>query len=135
MKNRKVTLSTLWIFAMLNYMYADILTTIDSLAHPAAFREGYVAGVHVTQGALLGAAVLIETAIAMTLLARLLKYRANRWANIIAGAIHTVAVLLSLFLGGTPTLFYAFFGTIEVVCTSVIIWYAWTWRDLGAATA
>jgi hypothetical protein len=34
---------------------------------------------------LLGA-ILLETAIAMVLLSRVLQYRANRWANIIVGA-------------------------------------------------
>jgi hypothetical protein len=28
---------------------------------------------------------------------------------------------------------YIFFGTIETVCTSVIIWQAWTWSGVEAA--
>jgi hypothetical protein len=52
----------------------------------------------------------METAIAMILLCRILKYRANRWANIVAGIIHTVAVILSLFVGGTMSpSYYVFF--------------------------
>ena len=47
-----------------------------------------------TAGAVLGFAVLMETAIAMVLLSRVLKYGANRWANIIVGIIHTAAVFL-----------------------------------------
>src|SRR5215472_14524740 len=27
----------------------------------------------------------------------------------------------------TPTLYYLFFGTIEVACASLIVWYAWRW--------
>jgi hypothetical protein len=84
-----------------------------------------------TRGLLLGAAVLVETAIAMVLLARVLEYRLNRWANIIAGVIHTLAVALSLVMGGgTPALYYLFFATIEIACTSFIIWYAWRWRPV-----
>lgn len=30
--------------------------------------------------------------------------------------------------GGSTTLHYIFFATIEVVCTLFIVWYAWTWR-------
>ena len=62
----------------------------------------------------------------MVLLSRVLKYRANHWANIIAGVIHTVAVFSSMF-DGTPALYYMFFGTIEIGCTLFIVWYAWKW--------
>jgi len=127
MKDRKVILSTLWIFAMFNYIYADILTFFE----PGMLEQimtGSVEGLQFTQGFLLGVAVLMETAIAMVLLSRVLKYRANRWANIIAGTIHTAAVFLSMFVG-TPALFYVFFGTIEIGCTLFIVWYAWTWTN------
>jgi len=63
---------------------------------------------------------------AMVLLSRVLKYRANRWANIIVGVIHTAAVLLSM-LVGAPAPYYIFFITIEVACTLFIVWYAWKW--------
>ena len=69
----------------------------------------------------------METAIAMVLLARILKYGVNRWANIVVGVIHTALVCWSLSVT-TPTLFYAFFATIQIACTLFVIWYAWTWR-------
>ena len=72
----------------------------------------------------------METSIAMVLLSRVLKYRANRWANIIVGTINTAAVSLSLFATGTmPTLYYMFFAAIEIPCTLFIVWYAWKWRN------
>jgi hypothetical protein len=70
----------------------------------------------------------METSIAMVLLSRVLKYRANRWANIIAGIINTAAVSFSLF-AGKPAPYYVFFATIEIACTSFIVWYAWKWRN------
>jgi hypothetical protein len=79
--------------------------------------------------------VLVETAIAMVVLSRVLEHRLNRWANIVAGAIHTTAVALSLFVGGgTPTLYYLFFAIIEIACTLFIIWYAWQWKPGTAPT-
>ncbi|HEU5260006.1 MAG TPA: DUF6326 family protein [Gemmatimonadales bacterium] len=133
-KNMKVRLSTLWVFAIFNYLYADVFTLID----PVALRQimtGQVGSIQITQGFLFGAAILIETAIVMVLLSRVLEYRANRWANIITGALHTAAVILSVFLGGTtPALYYIFFATIEIVCTSLIVWYAWRWRPAAALT-
>jgi hypothetical protein len=119
-KDRQMRLSTLWIFATLNYIYADVFTLFFN---PAARETATMA-----PGAVLGFAVLMETAIAMVLLSRILKYGANRWANIIVGAIHTLAVFSSLFTA-PPAPYYAFFAAVEIVCTLVIIWYAWKWTD------
>ena len=125
MKDRKVILSTLWIFAELNYLYADVMGGKD----PEAVKQlisGNVGALQMTEGFLLGAAILMETSIVMVLLSRVLKYRANRWANIIAAIINTVAVSVSLFATGiTPTLYYLFFAAIEIPCTLFILWYAW----------
>ena len=121
MKDRKVVLSTLWIFAMLNYLYADVFTLFFS---PTA-QKGSLA---MPQGAVLMFALLMETAIAMVLLSRFLKYGANRWANMIAGIFHTAFVAWSM-IGETPALFYVFFASIEIICTLFIAWYAWKWRN------
>jgi hypothetical protein len=132
MKDMKVRFSMLWIFAMFNYVYADIHSFID----PTTLKQimtGYVGSLQITQGFLLGSAILIETAIAMVLLSRVLEYRANRWANIVIGVLHTAAVLASLFVGGTmPALYYIFFAAIEILCTSLIVWYAWRWKSATA---
>lgn len=134
MKDMNVRFSTLWIFALFNYLYADVHSLID----PATLKEimtGYIGSLPISQGFLLGSAILIETAIAMVLLSRLLSYRANRWANIIIGLLHTAAVLASLFLvGTTPALYYMFFAAIEIVCTSLIVWYAWKWKPATVLT-
>jgi hypothetical protein len=70
----------------------------------------------------------------------MLPFRANRLANIIAGAIETSAVVLMQFVVPLANgdwhehmfALYVFFGTIETVCTSVILWQAWTWSGLEA---
>ncbi len=120
----KERLSLLWIFYMLNAAYIDITTLYYSvfINHKPA--------VHYTQAFLLGAGVLIEISIAMILLSRLLEYRANRWANIIAGIFLAVVQLVTLFTK-TPTLAYAFFSIIMVATTAVIAWYAWRWRPVS----
>ena len=120
----KMRLSTLWIFATLNYIYADVFTLFFV---PGAQKETAA----MSAGAVLGFAVLMETAIAMVLLSRVLKYGANRWANIIVGAIQTAAVFFFVFAGTPPAPFSAFFGSIEIACTLVIVWYAWKWRNAG----
>ena len=127
----KVKLSLLWIFAMFNYLYADILTLMDSEVLKELLT-GYQGSMQITQEFLLVGAVLMETAIAMVLLSRVLKYKVNRWANIIVGAIHTVVVFASLFVGTSPALYYMFHGIIEIACTSLIVWYAWKWTKQEA---
>jgi hypothetical protein len=127
-KDRKVILSTLWIFAMLNYLYCDILALMDpDLLNQ--FITGNVGGIHMTQAFLLQAAILMEIPTAMVLLSKVLKYGANRWANIIAGTIMTVVQFSTLFIGSSPALYYIFFSIIEIACTSLIVWYAWKWPN------
>lgn len=128
MKDRKVILQTLWIFATLNYLYCDILALMDS-SILKQFMTGNVGGIHLTQGFLLGASILMEIPIAMVLLSRVLKYKLNRWANIIAGIIMTVVQFSSLFFGSSPTNYYIFFSIIEITTTAFIIWYAWKWPN------
>jgi len=82
-------------------------------------------GIEITQELLLVFAVVLEIPMAMVLLSRILKYRANRLTNIVA------AVLTILFVigGGSAYLSYIFFASVEVVCMLFIIWYAWRWRE------
>lgn len=128
MKDRKVILSTLWIFAMLNYIYCDILSLMDpELLNQ--FMTGNVGGIQMTQGLLLQAAILMEIPTAMVLLARVLTYGANRWANIIAGTIMTAVQFSTLFFGSAPTMYYLFFSLIEITSTALIVWFAWKWPD------
>jgi hypothetical protein len=120
-KDRKVILSSLWIFAMLNYLYADVFTVFFN---PAAVKETSA----MSQGPALVFGIMMETAIAMVLLSRFLKYGANRWANMISGIFHTALVAWSL-TGAAQPPFYVFFAGIEIVCTLFITWYAWKWRS------
>jgi Family of unknown function (DUF6326) len=118
--DRRVMLSTLWVFAVLNYLYADVF---GLHFNPAVLEEAKT----FTGGAplvVLAAAVLMETSISMVVLSRLLRFRANRWANVAAGVLNTAAVAGSMSLAP----YYVFFATIEIACTLFIVWYAWTWR-------
>ena len=128
METTRSRLSTLWIFVMFNYLYCDVVALMD----PGLLKQflvGNVGGMQINQGFLLGAAILMEIPISMVLLSRLLKYGANRWANIIAGVIMTAVQFSSLFFGSSPTIYYIFFSVIEIGCTALIVWYAWKWAD------
>src|SRR5208282_1955327 len=132
MHDTRERLSLFWIFALLNYLYADVLALF-------AIVGSLDAAPHLPPWALLGSAVLMEIPIAMIVACRLLPFRANRLANIIAGSILT---LVNGFLTYVPPLVgartpalpeYLFFATIETVCTSVIVWQAWTWSEVKPA--
>ena len=90
------------------------------------YLTGNVNGIHMTQGFLLGGGILVEIPIAMVLLSRGLRYRANRWANIVAGSVMT-AVQFSTLVLTPPRAYYVFFSILEIGCTALIVWYAWTW--------
>lgn len=128
--NRKKVLAALWLFAMLNYIYADILTVMD----PSVMND-LLAGtgdVPMTPGFMLAAAILMELPIAMVILSLILDYSINRWANIIVGVIKTLAVFGTMFVG-VPAPYYLFFGTIEILTTLLIVWYAWSWKPDASA--
>ena len=130
MHDTKERLSLFWIFALLNYLYADVLALFALVGSPNTAP-------HLPPWALLGSAVLMEIPIAMIVACRLRPYRANRLAKIIAGLILTLVngfltYVPPLVGWGRPPAFaeYLFFATIETVCTSIIIWQAWTWSEL-----
>lgn len=137
-ERRRVVLSTLWIFVLLNYIYADIyMLSFNPVLRPEETKrlaEGFAGDIQITGGFVLVTAILMETAIAMVLLSRVLPYRANRWANILSGGLHTLFVAWSL-IGYTPTSFYLMFAAIEVACTLFVVWYAWKWRNAASDRA
>jgi hypothetical protein len=128
--NKKMLLSTIWIFVVLNYLYCDVVSLMDSNLLKQ-YLTGTVNGMEFTQGALLAAGILMEVSISMVLLSRVLPHKANRWANIIAGVITTVVQIMTLF-AGAPAMYYLFFSVIEIAATGAVIWQAWTWRTPDA---
>jgi len=129
MHDTKERLSVLWMFALLNYLYADVLALFDIAGSQHSFES-------LPQWALMGSAVLMEIPIAMILACRLLPPKANRMANIIAGGILTfvngfLTFVMPLVTGDRPPAYpeYIFFASIETVCTLIIIWQAWNWSS------
>jgi hypothetical protein len=118
-QDMKTRLSALWLFAMLTYTYGDIVTLMDPVKHGT---------IQLTEGFLLGASIFMMIPITMVLFSRILKYRSNRLASIVAGTIMTVSLVLTLF-AAVPTMYYVFFSVIEITCTSLIVWFAWKWRS------
>jgi hypothetical protein len=132
MHDMKERLSLFWIFALLNYLYADVLALFSYIGSPSA--------PHLPPWALLGSAMLMEIPIAMILASRLLPFAPNRLANISAAAVMTLVNGFLTFVMPWATgdfrdpiyPAYLWFATLETICTLAIIWTAWTWSEFAA---
>jgi len=126
--NTKIFLVLLWVFYTVNFMYADILYKMEPGAL-AGIMSGTVADgtVKITAGFLLQVAIMFEIPFLMIVLSWVLKYGANRWANIIAGTLFVVIQIGSLFAGAASPM-YIFYSTIEIMGLLLIVWYAWKWK-------
>ncbi|MEM6256606.1 MAG: DUF6326 family protein [Cyanobacteria bacterium P01_D01_bin.156] len=123
----KSLLSTLWVFVLVNMIYADILGML---------RPGYLDFLDQISQQLTGSTVLLfavfmEVAIAMIFLSRVLTYKANRWAQFIAIPLTILWVVVPVFmpsLGETTPLSYVFFASVEVVTMAFMFGYVWQWK-------
>jgi hypothetical protein len=70
----------------------------------------------------------MQVPIWMVLLSRVLPWRYNRWANVVAGGVMTVAQAGSLFAGGVASYSWLY-SAVEIGCTACIVWRAATWSD------
>jgi hypothetical protein len=123
--NIKIKLSALWVALMFFYTYADIL----GFYAPGNIEElisGEIAGIQMTQGLLLGSAVLMVIPSVMIILSLTLKAKANRWTNIIVGIVY-LGVLGSTFLTGRNPAYYILYATVKAVLIALIVWHAAKW--------
>ena len=127
--NTKILLILLWAFYTVNFMYCDTLSSLEP-GVLAMHMTGYTADgtVKITEGFLLGTALMFEIPFLMIVLSWALKYRVNRWANIIAGTLFILAQIGSLFLGA-PSPAYIFYVVIEIMALLLIVWNAWKWHN------
>ena len=123
--NVKMKLSALWVAAMFCYLYADV----KAFYMPGFIEQiisGDVAGFQITQAFLFGSAIIMVIPAVMVFLSLTLKAKANRRANIILGIIYTGVILMTMLMPGDWAYYYVF-AIVEVVFTSLIVWYAWKW--------
>jgi hypothetical protein len=119
----KLKISALWASVMFCYIYADYF----GLYVPGKLQgmlEGKMAPLGpTTQGVLIGTSVMMAIPSVMIFLSLALKANVSRWVNIIFGVIYTLIILITMW----DWVFYIFWGVIELILTSLIVWYAWHW--------
>ncbi|MEQ8365058.1 MAG: DUF6326 family protein [Cyclobacteriaceae bacterium] len=125
--DKKVLLSTLWIFVTVNYIFCDVFTLFHA-PDLNQFLTGQVGGIELSESFLLTFAIIMEFAMVMIVLSRFFKYSLNRWFNIIGGIAFTLIQAATL-LDGDFTMHYLFFSLVEISATIYIGWTAWNWRN------
>jgi len=128
-KDRKVILSTLWVFFILNILYADVIGLMENIVIDvdiSTAENGELIQSILSPAMLLGISIILELGMVMIVLSRVLKHAVNRWANIVIAIIQALVLIASLFVG-SPKMYYIFFTTVELTTLLFILWYAWTW--------
>jgi len=126
-QDKKVTLSTLWVFVMFCIAYADIIGFIE----PGTLENiinGNV-GFELAPAMILIFSLFQAIPIAMILVSRWFRRDVNRWLNIVASVLTLLYVLGG---GNWESASYPVFAALEVVALLEIIWLAWTWRNDAA---
>jgi hypothetical protein len=64
----------------------------------------------------------------MVFLSVALKATLNRWLNIVMGIFFTAIMILVVATSISDwMIFYTYLGIVEILITSLIVWYAWKW--------
>ena len=125
--NRRNRYSSLWAFASLNYLYADLVGVMDK-NKLVQYQNGVVNGVKITPEFLTVAAGFMQVSLANVFLPHLIKNeRTLRWVQIASGTLMTLVQSSTLFVG-KPTPYYVLFSTIEIGTTAYITLDAIKWK-------
>jgi len=125
--NIKFKLSALWAAVMFCYIYGDFFTLfvpgrIENL------MNGQSGTGDTTPIKLLMYAILMTLPSIMIFLSLILKAKANRWLNIVMGIFFTLVMILVVTISVSDwMIFYTYLGIVEIVITSLIVLFAWTW--------
>lgn len=116
----KAKLSTLWIVVLINMIFADIFSIMVELVNKDTLHiPGDVKVIMAI------AAIVTNIPILMIYFARVLPYKPNRWANIIAG----ILTIIYIVGGGDMAPHYIIIAAIEVICLLLIIVSSLKWEN------
>jgi hypothetical protein len=121
MEETRIKLSALWVSLMLTYLLGDVLRIFSG-----DFVAGEVSGMQISQGLMLGMAVLMLIPIVMVCLSLTLKHAWNRWANIVLPIFFFVFNAIGL--PTYPSLYDQFLIVVGLVFNVLTVWIAWRWK-------
>ncbi len=120
MEDTKILLSALWISLMLAFLLGDVLRL-----YSGDFKPGEIGGRPITQGLLLGIAILMVIPVVMVILTLTLNNPFNRWVNILVALFFFGFNLIGL--PTYPSAYDKFLIVVGLVFNLLTIWYAWEW--------
>ncbi len=118
-------LSAMWASVLFCYIYVDYFELyIPGKLH--GMLEGNIMPLGpVTQGILLGTAIMMAIPSLLVFLSLMLGAPLSRWLSVIFGIIYTLIQLIVVSQSGW--IFYIAIGLVEAALTALIVWTAWTW--------
>jgi hypothetical protein len=124
----KVRLSVLWLMAMISDVASVLLYVINPAIIEEIIEAGTIGGVAVTPEEALVGAILFSIMLVMAFLSLTLKDKANRWLNVVVGAVFLVLWVVSLieFLAA-PVGSQLLFAVLGIIFFVLIVWYAYKW--------
>lgn len=125
--NRRNVYSSLWAFASLNYLYADLVGLMDK-NKLNQYQLGVVEGVNITPEFLTVAAIFMQIPIANVFLPQVIKNdKTLKWVQIVSGSVMTLVQAGTLFMG-KPAPYYVAFSGFEIAATTFITINAIKWN-------
>jgi hypothetical protein len=121
-EEKRIKLSAFWVSLMLTYLLGDVLRIFSG-----DFVAGEMGAAAGSQALYLVAAVVLLIPIVMIPLSLILKYRANRWANILGAA--GLFLFNAIGLPTYPSLYDQFLIVVGLCFNLLTIWQAWKWRE------
>jgi hypothetical protein len=123
-QDKKVVLSTLWVFVMFCIAYADIIGFIEpgTLENIINGNTGF----DLTPTIILFFSLIQALPISMIVISRLFRRGVSRWLNLVAAVLTLLYVLGG---GNWESTSYFVFAALEVIVMLVIIWQAWSWKE------
>ncbi len=118
----RIKLSALWVALMLTYLLGDVMRIFSG-----DFVPGEMVRAQTSQALYLGMAALFVMPIVMVYLNLTLKYKPNRWMNIILAILYFIINMIGL--PGYPSYYDQFLIVVGLGFNFVTIWQAWKWQE------
>jgi hypothetical protein len=125
--NVKIKLAALWAAVVFCYIYGDFFALFVP-GKIQSLMDGKSGVGTTTPQKLLMFAILMTLPSIMVFLSVALKATLNRWLNIVMGIFFTAIMILVVATSISDwMIFYTYLGIVEILITSLIVWYAWKW--------
>ena len=123
----KFKLAGLWTSVMFLYAYADIQHFVLQAGSIQEIMDGSLGGMALTPVMMFAAAVMMTYPALMIFLSLALPARLNRWFNIVFGTISTLTILGLMLSSSDSWAYYFFYNIVEIILTSLIVFFAIKW--------